>query len=96
MYLAIELQSLAFYVFASFQRNSENSTEAGLKYFLLGALISCFLLLGFCFIYLSFGFTSFEMLFTVASSQDNNFLILGILFIIVALLFKVGATPFHF
>jgi NADH-quinone oxidoreductase subunit N len=96
MYLAIELQSLAFYVFASLNRNSEYSTESGLKYFLFGAVISCFLLLGFSFIYLSYGFTSFETLFSIAVSDNNNFLILGILFILFALLFKVGAAPFHF
>jgi NADH-quinone oxidoreductase subunit N len=96
MYLAIELQSLAFYVFASFLRNSEYSTEAGLKYFLFGAVISCFLLLGFSLIYLSFGVTSFEPLFSIAMSQDNQFLCLGILFILLSLLFKVGSAPFHF
>jgi NADH-quinone oxidoreductase subunit N len=95
MYLAIELQSLAFYVFASFQRNSEYSTEAGLKYFIFGAIISCFLLLGFSFVYLSFGTTSFELLFSIAISQNDNLLFCGILFILVALLFKVGSAPFH-
>jgi NADH-quinone oxidoreductase subunit N len=96
MYMAIELQSLAFYVFASIHRASEYSTESGLKYFLFGAVISCFLLIGFSFVYLSFGFTSFEMLFSLGISQDNHFFILGILFILAALLFKVGAAPFHF
>jgi len=94
MYLAIELQSLAFYVFATFQRESEFSTESGLKYFLFGAVISCFLLLGFCFIYLFFGFAAFDMLFSL--SFNNDFLAIGILFVLIALLFKVGATPFHF
>jgi NADH-quinone oxidoreductase subunit N len=95
LYLAIELQSLAFYVFATFNRNSEFSTEAGLKYFVFGAVISCFLLLGFSLIYLAFGSTSFESLFSLAITQNDPFLFSGLLFILVALLFKVGSAPFH-
>jgi len=94
-YVAIEIQSLAFYVFASFQRNSEFATEAGLKYFVLGALISCFLLLGFSFVYLFFGSSSFEALFSLAVLNNNDFLFFGLLFILGVLLFKVGAAPFH-
>lgn len=62
MYLAIELQSLAFYVLAAFKRNSEFSTEAGLKYFILGALSSGMLLLGQSFVYGFTGITQFEEL----------------------------------
>jgi len=93
-YIAIEIQSLAFYVFASFQRNSEFATEAGLKYFVFGAMISCFLLLGFSFIYLFFGNSSFETLLSLNLLNDD-FLFFGILFILAVLLFKVGAVPFH-
>lgn len=95
IYLAIELQSLCFYVFATFSRNSEFSTESGLKYFVFGAIISCLLLLGFSLIYTSFGSTSFESLLSLANSSDNFFLFTGLLFILVAFLFKVGAAPFH-
>jgi NADH-quinone oxidoreductase subunit N len=95
IYLAIELQSLALYVFSTFNRNSEFSTESGLKYFVFGAIISCLLLLGFSLIYLSFGSTSFEALTSLATVSDNFFLFTGILFILVAFLFKIGAAPFH-
>ena len=95
IYLAIELQSLCFYVFATFNRNSEFSTESGLKYFVFGAVISCLLLLGFSLIYISFGSTSFESLLCLANASSNSFLFCGILFILIAFLFKVGAAPFH-
>jgi NADH-quinone oxidoreductase subunit N len=94
-YLAVEFQSLAFYIIATFNRNSEFSTEAGLKYFIFGAVISCLLLFGFFLIYLNFGLTSFELLFSLALTQQNNFLFLGLLFLLIVLLFKVGAAPFH-
>jgi len=95
IYLAIELQSLVFYVFSTFQRNSEFSTEAGLKYFVFGAVISCFLLLGFALIYLSFGSVSFEFLYSLSMIKNDSFFFSGILFILIALLFKVGSAPFH-
>ena len=95
LYLSIELLSLSFYVFATFHRNSEFSTEAGLKYFVFGGIISCFLLLGFSLIYLAFGSTTFELLFSLAFNNNDVFLFLGILFILIALLFKVGSAPFH-
>jgi len=95
IYLAIELQSLCFYVFATFNRNSEFSTESGLKYFVFGAIISCLLLLGFSLIYNAFGSTSFESLMSLANLSNNFFLFTGILFILIAFLFKIGAAPFH-
>jgi NADH-quinone oxidoreductase subunit N len=95
LYLAIELQSLCFYTFATFNRTSEFSTESGLKYFIFGAIISCLLLLGFSFIYLSFGSTSFEFLTCLSQETGDSFLFLGYLFVLIALLFKVGSAPFH-
>jgi NADH-quinone oxidoreductase subunit N len=94
-YIAIEIQSLAFYVFASFHRNSEFSTEAGLKYFVFGAIMSCFLLIGFSFVYLLFGSSSFETLFSLAITKSDELLFLGLLFVLTVLLFKVGSAPFH-
>jgi NADH-quinone oxidoreductase subunit N len=94
-YLAIELQSLSFYVFATFNRNSEFSTESGLKYFVFGAIISCLLLLGFSMIYITFGSTSFEFLMSLSQVSSDSFLFLGLIFILIALLFKVGSAPFH-
>jgi len=95
IYLTIELQSLCFYVFATFKRNSEFSTESGLKYFVFGAIISCLLLLGFSLIYTSFGTTSFESLMCLSHTSEDSFLFCGVLFILIAFLFKVGAAPFH-
>jgi NADH-quinone oxidoreductase subunit N len=94
-YLAIELQSLVLYIFATFNRNSEFSTEAGLKYFVFGGIISCFLLFGITLIYLVFGSTNFEILFSFAATNNDPFWFCGILFVMVALFFKIGAAPFH-
>jgi NADH-quinone oxidoreductase subunit N len=95
LYLAIELQSLAFYVLANFDRTSEFTTEAGLKYFIFGSIISCFLLLGFSLIYLSFGATFFELLFSLSILKDQTILFLGITFVLISFLFKIGSAPFH-
>jgi NADH-quinone oxidoreductase subunit N len=97
IYLAIELQSLCFYAFATFNRNSEFSTESGLKYFIFGSIISCFLLIGFSLIYISFGSISFELLLGLVSNNELNssFLFVGLLFILISLLFKIGSVPFH-
>jgi NADH:ubiquinone oxidoreductase subunit 2 (subunit N) len=106
LYLAIELQSLSFYVITAFQRNNEFSIEAGLKYFILGALSSGFLLFGESLIYGFTGITNFEELakyFTLNSLviQETSLfgtsaaISLGLLFILVAFLFKIGAVPFH-
>jgi NADH-quinone oxidoreductase subunit N len=94
-YLAIELQSLCLYLFASFNRISDFSTESGLKYFVFGAVISGFLLFGFCFIYLSFGFFSFEYIMSLTVQTNNYFIVIGLLFVLAAFLFKIGAAPFH-
>lgn len=139
MYLAIELQSLSFYVIAAFQRNDEFSTEAGLKYFILGALSSGLLLVGESIVYGFTGITNFEELPTLLASGPLTFPLLsemaqpeaysaiepisslrggepdasspiwvmanmfpyengvrmGLLFMLVAFLFKIGAVPFH-
>jgi proton-translocating NADH-quinone oxidoreductase, chain N len=101
LYLAIELQSLTLYVLATFKRNSEFSTEAGLKYFILGALSSGILLFGISLIYGLTGSTNYEtinhLLIGVSLENNENLigLSIGILFIAVALLFKLAAAPFH-
>jgi NADH:ubiquinone oxidoreductase subunit 2 (subunit N) len=95
-YLILELQSLTFYVLASFYRTSEFAVEAGLKYFIFGAFISCFLLLGICIIYFSFGCVSFELLFSIIIFSFNFNEFFGVFFILFVLLFKIGAAPFHF
>lgn len=99
MYLAIEIQSLCFYILATMKIFNNFSTEAGLKYFILGAFSSGILLFGCSFIYGSLGTTNFsemKILFNNFSELDNpKSLILGVIFIIIAILFKIGAAPFH-
>jgi NADH:ubiquinone oxidoreductase subunit 2 (subunit N) len=96
LYLTIELQSLTLYIFATFNRNSEFSTEAGLKYFVFGGLMSCFLLFGLCLIYTFFGSISFELIFSVINLNFNPIFFFGFFFVIIVLMFKVGCVPFHF
>jgi NADH-quinone oxidoreductase subunit N len=96
VYLTIELQSLSLYVFATFNRNSEFSIEAGLKSFVFGGIMSCFLLLGFALIYLYFGSLSFETIYSISNFDCDTLFFTGFLFVLIVLLFKVGAVPFHF
>ena len=93
-YLGLELQSLSLYILASFKRNDEKSTEAGLKYFVLSALASGLLLYGCSLIYGFTGSTNFEIISTNLD-EANTGAVFGIVFIIVALAFKVSAVPFH-
>ena len=103
MYLAIEMQSLCFYVLAASQRDSEFSTEAGLKYFLLGAFSSGIFLLGCSLLYGLTGLTNFEAfsMFFAQMEQVNQakewmFIQLALIFILVGFFFKLSAAPFHF
>tara|TARA_Y100000590_G_scaffold168189_1_gene192378 strand:- start:89 stop:1438 length:1350 start_codon:yes stop_codon:yes gene_type:complete len=93
-YLGLELQSLCLYILASFKRNDERSTEAGLKYFVLSALASGILLYGCSLIYGFTGSTNFEII-SNNLSESNMGAVFGIVFIIVGLAFKVSAVPFH-
>jgi NADH-quinone oxidoreductase subunit N len=97
LYMGLELQSLALYVLASFQRDSLRSTEAGLKYFVLGALSSGMLLYGISLIYGFTGTTEFSAIAAAlkASAGPNIGLIFGLVFLVAGLAFKVGAVPFH-
>ena len=101
MYLAIELQSFCMYIIASLKRESEFSTEAGLKYFILGAFSSGLLLFGCSLLYGFTGTTNYQQLFQIFSTIDktidtevSNAIILGVLFILVGMLFKLSAAPF--
>lgn len=97
-YLAIELQALSFYVLASFQRRSVFSTEAGLKYFILGAFSSGLILYGFSLIYGVTGSTNLSDLrcFCLNGSfEGSNVLVIGIIFLMAGFLFKIAAFPFH-
>jgi proton-translocating NADH-quinone oxidoreductase chain N len=102
MYLAIELQSFCMYIIAALKRNSEFSTEAGLKYFILGAFSSGLLLFGCSLVYGFTGTTNYQQLFQIFSTIDktidlevSNAIILGVLFILIGMLFKLSAAPFH-
>lgn len=99
MYLSIELQSFAVYILAAIHRDSESATAAGLKYFLLGGLSSCFILLGAALIYSYTGLTNLESIFNLVLSTDSTSYsiipVLGLLFIVLGFLFKVAAAPLH-
>jgi len=96
-YLSIELFSLSLYVLATFQRDKYSNTEAGLKYFLLGALSSGILLLGCTLLYLYTGEITFYGIhnFIYFSYSDQFPTLLGGLFLIIGILFKLAAAPFH-
>ena len=99
LYLSIELQSFALYILATFYKESRIVTAAGLKYFLLGALSSCFILLGSAFIYAFSGLTKFDSIYCLISTFDPSVnhtqFILGIILIFIGFLFKIGAAPLH-
>ena len=99
LYLGIELQSLSLYVLATIRRDSVKSAEAGLKYFVLGALSSGILLYGMSMVYGFSGSTSFDKLSIVFDNYGHNDPIIGVtvglVFIIAGLAFKISAVPFH-
>ena len=99
MYLSIELQSFGLYVLSTLYRDSESSTNAGLKYFLLGGLSSCLILLGSGLIYSYTGITNFESLYHLISVSELNYIIqglsLGLIIILIGFLFKISAAPLH-
>jgi NADH-quinone oxidoreductase subunit N len=97
LYVGLELQSLALYIVAAFDRDSLRSSEAGLKYFVLGALASGMMLFGISMIYGFAGSTSFDTLAVHLAAADASSigLLFGIVFLIVGLAFKVSAVPFH-
>ena len=93
-YIGLELQSLALYVLASFNRDNALSSESGLKYFVLSALSSGLLLYGCSLIYGFSGSTNFNLI-AENINQSSYGLTFGIIFIIVGLAFKITAVPFH-
>ena len=96
LYMAVEMQSLSLYVLAAYNRDSRRSSEAGLKYFVLGALSSGMMLYGSSLIYGFAGATGFDDIARAASASDNNVgLIIGLVFLISGLAFKISAAPFH-
>ncbi|WP_372890652.1 NADH-quinone oxidoreductase subunit NuoN [Rhodosalinus sp.] len=96
LYLGLELQSLALYVLAAFRRDSAKSTEAGLKYFILGALSSGLLLYGASLVYGYAGTTLFTGIFAAAGDGRAEIgLLIGLVLVASGLAFKVSAVPFH-
>ena len=96
LYMGLELQSLALYVLAAFNRDHLRSTEAGLKYFVLGALSSGMMLYGISLIYGFTGSTQFSAIAAVTHAGVPGLgVIFGIVFLIAGLAFKVSAVPFH-
>ena len=93
-YMGLELQSLALYVLATFNRDEIKSSEAGLKYFVLSALSSGLLLYGCSLIYGFTGSTNFNVIASQLNSNEYA-LTFGIVFILVGLAFKISAVPFH-
>jgi NADH-ubiquinone oxidoreductase chain 2 len=100
LYLSLELQSFGVYILASLYRHSELAISAGLKYFLLGSLASCIILLGCGLIYTFTGLTNLDSIYSMISVVDNNNNILlgfslGLILIFIGLLFKIAAAPLH-
>ncbi len=96
LYMGLELQSLALYVVASLRRDSVKSTEAGLKYFVLGALSSGLLLYGASLVYGFAGTTKFAGIIQVAEHGHMSLgMLFGLVFLISGMAFKVSAVPFH-
>ena len=106
IFLSIELQSYGLYILCTMYRNSELSTSAGLTYFLLGGLSSCFILLGTSLLYVNSGTTNldgFYIITNLSGIKDNllywysaNYINLSLLIMSVGFLFKISAAPFHF
>ncbi len=97
LYVGLELQSLAFYVLAAFARDQLRSSEAGLKYFVLGSLASGLLLYGVSLVYGFSGTMQFDRLAVLLSgaAHISPGLVVGIVFVVAGLAFKISAVPFH-
>lgn len=95
LYVGLELNSLASYVLASFMRNDGRSAEAGLKYFVLGALASGMLLYGVSLLYGFTGSTSYAGIATAMADGLSNGELFGLVFVLAGLAFKISAVPFH-
>lgn len=102
-YLVLEMQALSFYVLACFRKDSSFSTDAGLKYFVLGSFVSCIYLMGCLLIYGGLGTLNFNALMLLLSFPlESNYqevekpVFFGFFLIVIALMFKLALAPFHF
>jgi NADH-ubiquinone oxidoreductase chain 2 len=103
IFLSIELQSYGLYLLCTMYRNSESSTSAGLTYFLLGGLASCFILLGIALIYANLGVTYLDSFYVINNlagifneQEITTYIPYCLLLISIGFLFKISAAPFHF
>ncbi|WP_342362587.1 NADH-quinone oxidoreductase subunit NuoN [Terrarubrum flagellatum] len=95
LYIGLELQSLSLYVVAAIHRDDGKATEAGLKYFVLGALSSGMLLYGASLVYGFSGATTFNAIATAVQHGGSTGVVVGLVFILAGLCFKISAVPFH-
>ena len=98
MYICIELQSFSLYILSTLFKDFSSSTSAGLKYFLIGGLASCLILLGSGLIYSSIGLTNFDSISTLLANQsllDLKAFQLGIVVLLIGFLIKIAAAPLH-
>ncbi|MBH5322721.1 NADH-quinone oxidoreductase subunit NuoN [Aurantiacibacter sediminis] len=95
LYIGLELNSLAAYVLAAFLRDDERSAEAGLKYFVLGALASGILLFGMSLVYGFAGTTNFMGIAEAVQGDLSTGMLFGLIFMLAGLAFKISAAPFH-
>jgi NADH-quinone oxidoreductase subunit N len=95
LYIGLELNSLSAYVLAAFLRGDERSSEAGLKYFVLGALASGILLFGMSLTYGFTGTTTFEGIRAALDGSISMGALFGLIFVLAGLAFKISAVPFH-
>lgn len=95
LYIGLELQSLALYVVAAIHRDNSKATEAGLKYFVLGALSSGMLLYGASLIYGFSGATSFAGIAAAVKGGASTGVVVGLVFLLAGMAFKISAVPFH-
>ena len=95
LYVGLELNSLASYVLASFIRNDVRSSEAGLKYFVLGSLASGMLLFGISLVYGFAGSTNFSIIADGLTGQLSTGPLIGVVLVLAGLAFKISAVPFH-
>jgi NADH-ubiquinone oxidoreductase chain 2 len=107
MFLSIELQSFGLYILSTIYKNSELSTRAGLTYFLLGGLSSCFILLGSGLLYTNTATTNLDGIYVITSLSgsshngqynmyESNYINISLIVMTVGFLFKISAAPFHF
>lgn len=103
IFLSIELQSYGLYLVCAMYRNSESSTSAGLTYYLLGGLASCFILLGISLIYANLGVTYLDSFYVINNlagivneQEITTYIPYCLLLLSVGFLFKISAAPFHF